>query len=120
MVEAAPRYPGDPVAVSTAGVTVYMTPLPAERPGYSDWTYIDDRVGVVAEISSAMLQAAVDAKAARLPAYQLKYRDIDLLIVADRSFNSRRMSQLAGVSVTNPGFRNIYFLSYPITIQRVG
>lgn len=120
MVGSAPGYPGDPASVDVAGVTVYMTPVPPDQFGYSRWTYIDDRVGVLAEISSAMLQSAVDAKAPRLGVYKKKYPEIDLLIVADRSFNSGRMSQLTGVSVINPGFRNIYFLSYPVTIQRVG
>jgi hypothetical protein len=57
---------------------------------------------------------------AQLAAYKAKYERIDLLLVADRVFGSGRLSLLADVQVKNPGFDNIYFLSYPEAIQRIG
>jgi hypothetical protein len=55
-----------------------------------------------------------------LPLYKQEYEIIKLLLVADRSFNSGKLIDVDQLAVSNPGFRAIYFMSYPESIQHVG
>jgi hypothetical protein len=66
------------------------------------------------------LQAAINRKGKNLSLYRDKYAEIDLLLVADRILNSGHLLQDEQIVVSNPGFRSIYFLSYPEAIHRVG
>ena len=118
------RCPGVPGSLETINVSsdlvMYIDDLPKSWAGYLRWRVIDYYVGGVRSINQAELQNAIDAKATKLAAYKAKYERIDLLLVADRVFGSGRLSLLADVQVNNPGFDNIYFLSYPEAIQRIG
>jgi hypothetical protein len=120
LVAVAPSYPGESATENIQGVKVFMNPLPLAWSNYSRWIYVDDRVGWVRNPANHELQEAVNRKEGNLRLYKLKYEDIDLLLVADRSFNSGRLQGGNNLHVSNPGFRTIYFLSYPESIQRVG
>jgi hypothetical protein len=99
---------------------VFLTFLPATAQPYRRWVHVSDRVGWARSVTSDELQRAVDRKADRLDLYLEKYRVIDLLLVADRIFNSGRLTATDGLGVRNPGFRAVYFLSYPESVVRVG
>jgi len=99
-------------------VTLFISDLPVEFSRYNHWQIVDHRVGWARSISQLELQQAINAKAEKLMSYQTKYQRIDLLLVADRIFNSLLLSNKA--KVVNPGFSSIYFLSYPEAIQKVG
>ncbi len=118
------RCPGVPGSLETINVSsdlvLYIDDLPKSLAGYLRWQVLDYYVGWVRSINQTELQNAIDAKATKLAAYKAKYERIDLLLVADRVFGSGRLSLLADVQVNNPGFDNIYFLSYPEAIQRIG
>ncbi|MGA1845355.1 MAG: toll/interleukin-1 receptor domain-containing protein [bacterium] len=43
-----------------------------------------------------------------------------LLLVADRTFDSGKLIEADCIVVRNPGFRAIYFLSYPESIEHIG
>lgn len=120
MIEA----PASPFARHTiyAGdhLKVFLTALPKEFGNYSQWVCVNDRVGWVGETTQDDLQHAVDRKTANLPLYLAKYPIIDLLLVADRTVNSGRIRATTTLSVQNPGFRAVYFLSYPEYAVRVG
>lgn len=116
----APSYPGESAIEHIQGVKVFMNPLPLDWGNYSRWVYVDDRVGWVRNPTDRELQEAVNRKEISLHLYKQKYEDVDLLLVADRSFNSGRLQNCDNLRVSNPGFRAIYFLSYPESIQPVG
>lgn len=119
LAASAPSYPGKSKVQQLQGVKVFMKPLPLGWSRYSRWVYVDDRVGWLVPSTGTDLQQAVDRKQENLPLYKQKYDDIDLLLVADRTFNSGKLYSLGDLRVSNPGFRTIYFLSYPEAIQRV-
>ena len=98
---------------------LYVTDLPADLGKYSRWQVIDQYVGWTRPVSQEEIQKAINEKAAKLPAYQAKYQRIDLLLVEDRIFGSGRLLPLANVQISNPGFANVYFLSYPDAIQEL-
>jgi hypothetical protein len=83
------------------------------------WSCIEDRVGWVRAVTSSTLQDAVNKKQEKLPLYLRKYSNIVLLLVADRTLNSGRLSASQAITVVNPGFSAIYFLSYPEEVIRV-
>ncbi len=116
----APRYPGSSITFEAVGVKVFVTPLSANFDAYSRWLLVKDRVGWLRSISSVELQHAVDRKAANLGLYKQKYQSTDLLLVADRTFNSGRLDAFDNLTVENPGFRAIYFMSYPESVKHVG
>ena len=120
MVSAAPTYPGPSKTIDAHGVKVFMTPLPASFLNYSRWFFVNDRVGWLKQITVADLQYAINRKEANLGLYKQKFDNIDLLLVADRTFNSGKLVEADDLVVNNPGFRTIYFMSYPESIQRVG
>lgn len=98
-------------------VKVYVTRLPLHFDHYSRWTMVDDHVGWVRQVTSGDLQAVINKKRENLVYYKKKYSDVDLLLVADRTFNSGRLILPECITIENPGFRSVYFLSYPESID---
>jgi hypothetical protein len=111
-------YPSRTV-IEIGRLKVYMSAVPSELRGYHHWLYIDDRVGWLRPATSQELQAAVDRKADNLVLYKQRYKDVVLLLVADKTFNSGRMNVNEDLSVLNPGYTEIYFLSHPEAAVRV-
>lgn len=120
MIEFAPKYPGDRVKLQAPQVKIFMNALPGHCVRYSHWKFVKDTVGWLKKVSGSDLQAAIDKKALNLAAYKQKYEHIELLLVADRVFNSGKLIPDDPHPLINPGFRNIYFMSYPESIRRVG
>lgn len=120
IVTVAPIYPGPNLTIETQEVKIFMTPLPPSCSDYSRWIFVKDRVGWPRQATSDDIQRAVNRKQSRLSLYKQKYENIDLLLVADRSLNSGKLIDAGRLTVNNPGFRAIYFMSYPESIQRVG
>lgn len=120
MLQSAPKYSGGRVTVQAPQVKVFMSPLPEHFMHYSRWKFVNDRVGWLKKVSRSDLQGAIDKKALNLAAYKQKYEHIELLLVADRVFNSGKLISDDLHNLINPGFRNIYFMSYPESIQRIG
>jgi hypothetical protein len=118
LLDRQPGIPGSQEILQLAsGVTLYICDLPVSVERYSRWQLVDHHVGWVRPITQLEIQKAIDVKATRLPVYSAKYQRIDLLLVADRIFNSARMSLASEGQINNPGFANIYFLSYPDDLQ---
>jgi hypothetical protein len=120
MIGSAPAYPGVRTTTEAPQVKVFMTPLPPSFACYSRWTFVNDKVGWLKKVSALELQHAIDSKEENLAHYKEKYGNIELLLVADRVFNSGKLIEGGLPTLSNPGFRNIYFMSYPESIQRVG
>jgi len=120
MLAAAPHYPEPIKTIEASGVKIFITPLPASFPNYSRWTFVNDRIGWLRRVTSADLQNAINRKEKNLALYKKKYNNIDLLLVADRTFSSGKLIDADNIAVINPGFRAIYFLSYPESIERIG
>jgi hypothetical protein len=120
MIASAPEYPGSVTTLQAPQVKVFMRPLPPPFAHYSRWTFVNDKVGWLRKVSATELPRAINRKAGNLALYKRKYDSIELLLVADRGFNSGKLIQGSLPTLSNPGFRNIYFMSYPESIQRVG
>jgi hypothetical protein len=120
MVAAAPIYPGPSKTIDAHDLKVTMTPLSASFPNYSRWAFVNHRVGWLKPITVAVLQHAINRKEANLDLYKQKFDNVELLLVADRTFNSGKLVEVDDLVVNNPGFRTVYFMSYPESIQRVG
>jgi hypothetical protein len=120
MIASAPVHPGPSTTIKAPRVKVYMTPLPVSFARYSRWTFVNDKVGWPRSVSASDLQHAINRKAGNLTLYMQKYDNIELLLVADREFNSGKLIQGNLPALSNPGFRKIYFMSYPDSIQLVG
>ncbi|EWS64468.1 hypothetical protein Y695_02287 [Hydrogenophaga sp. T4] len=116
----APTLPFEQHTFAIGRVKVVLTAVPKEFGDYQHWLCVDDRVGWVREATNDDLQRAVDRKRANLPLYLEKFSIVDLLLVADRTMNSGRMRSTGTLSVQNPGFRAVYFLSHPESAERVG
>ncbi|MFO0774066.1 MAG: hypothetical protein U0172_05305 [Nitrospiraceae bacterium] len=120
MLNRQPSCENEQVSFSVGAVKVYLTALPEAVGDDRHWLCVSDRVGWVREATQRDLQPAVDRKAGKMESYRKKFQDVVLLLVADRIFNSGRLQVGEGLSVKNPGFKAIYFLSYPEAIIQVG
>lgn len=120
MVAVAPTYPGPNKVLDSRGMKVFMTPLPASWSNYSHWDFVNDKVGWSRHVTTADIQCAINRKQVNLPLYKNKYENIELLLVADRVFNSGKLVDAIQYAISISGFRAIYFMSYPESIQRIG
>lgn len=120
LVASAPLQSWERTTLHIGKVKVILTALPSSAGRYLRWMVVSDRVGWARKVTCEELQAAIDRKKENLSLYRAKYPEIDLLLVADRLLNSGRLLQDEEIIVNNPGFRRIYFMSYPEAICRVG
>lgn len=120
MIESAPKVFEERAVFQTSEIKVFMTSLPKVFGEYSNWNFVRDKVGWVKDISNSELQYAVNKKTPKLESYKRKYKNVDLLLVSDRTFNSGKFTFGSILGIVNPGFRNIYFMSYPESIHLVG
>lgn len=112
--------PWEPTTLHIDKMKVFLTALPSSVGRYLRWIVVSDHVGWARKVTREELQTAINRKKKNLSLYRAKYAEIDLLLVADRILNSGRLLQDEEIVVSNPGFRSIYFLSYPEAIHRVG
>lgn len=119
LVSNAPLYPEQRITLELPEIKVLLTRLPASSPYHPRWQVLPDIIGWVKRVTSADLQPAINKKEGNLALYKKKYDDIELLLVADRTFNSGKLIVSDKPEVTNPGFRAIYFMSYPESIERL-
>ena len=114
-----PTEAGDRRRFQLEGLTVHLSALPHGHEPRTKWDYVNDRVGWLRDATNEELQHAIDHKIDRLPLYKQKYDRIELLLIADRMFNSGRMRVADKLEVSNPWFDAIYLLSYPDSAMRV-
>jgi len=117
MKEKAPRVPGEVTSFKDdkgVKVTMYFA-----APGCEHWQLLPDLIGWVGKVTPEHLQPRIDEKGERLPEYRKKYPVVELLIVACRLSNAGRLAEPDHLVVNNPGFRAIWFLSYPESIVRI-
>ncbi|MGR3517776.1 hypothetical protein [Sulfitobacter pontiacus] len=88
----------------------------ASRSRASSWTNLDDRVGWVSN-DMTFFQREIDKKARKLDRYRDACSDIRLLVVADRIYNSGKLSLPEGYRPDLLGFDAVYFFSYPEQIN---
>ena len=105
--------------IELENIKIYRRSIPQDHDNFTRWVYINDKVGWVKSISANSLQGAIDKKAENLPAYKQKYSIVDLLLVADRTWNSGSMQIIEDLKINNPGFRTIYLLLHPLKIIRI-
>ena len=119
LVRTAPRYPEPNKQIIAQKVKVFMTPLPNNPTftNYSRWTCVNDSAGWSRKVTANDIQTAVNRKKSKLSLYKQKYENIDLLLVANMLYNYGRLTNTNNLAIINPGFRTIYFMSYPDTIQ---
>jgi len=80
------------------------------------WRFMKDSVGWVSR-DAAILQNAIDKKAANLDEYRKACSDVRLLVVANRLLNSGKLAIDDGAAPNLCGFDVVYFLSHPIEIR---
>lgn len=100
------------------GIKLFVTMVPDEIK-CQGWVLVDDRVGYVGSLNLRSLQEIVDDKGKSLDTYKEHFSSVSLLVVADRTLNSGKIVAEQVVALRNPGFRDIYFLSYPESIQKI-
>jgi hypothetical protein len=93
---------------------VIITQQPFSPP-IRGWQYMPDRAGNQ-EISSNPLQAAIDAKAAKLSAYKHQCKDIRLLVSANSLEASGKVSVDPATPLDTRGFDAVYFLCLPFYV----
>lgn len=79
------------------------------------WTFIQNQVGWVSR-DGAFLQREIDAKAAKLDAYRVHARDVRLLVLADRIYNSGKLELPEDFRPDLRGFDAVYFFSTPVSV----
>jgi hypothetical protein len=95
-----------------AGLRIYVTK--GFRP---DWFNVLDRVGFVGFDPTEQIAAMVEKKSKKLLSYRHEAgEDIRLMIVANRIYNSGKLTLKERVSFDKKGFQAIYFFSYPEVI----
>ena len=118
MIEKAPKDLGVNDEFELHGVKVFMT-YAGNLSEYSNWPIINHKVGWVKQNAEEDILAAINKKKKKLSEYKKKYEHIELLLVAYPSNNSGKLLCPDNISVSDSGFRAIYFMSYPESIQQI-
>ena len=100
---------------------VFVTRLPDSYTHCAEWYSLDDRVGSVGDASEHIFSAIRD-KSKKLSEYKENSAldDIRLLIVADRHRASGMLELREHLECDPRGFRMVYFLNYPMSVEVVG
>jgi hypothetical protein len=100
---------GDQIRIDLPCVTVHAT-----RSFTPVWIMIEDVVGWVYSEPRKEVEAAISAKATKLPAYQQRVgTDVRLLIIAEDRFNSGKLRPHDGMLFDGHGFKEVYFFNSP-------
>ncbi len=100
-------------------LTAYVMRVPDSLAYCAQWFSVNDRTGWVGD-ASGYIDRMIEVKSTGLPRYRenADLDDVRLLIVADRRKTSG-MLELQEPRMFDPrGFREVYFLSYPISVHR--
>lgn len=98
---------------------MYVTRLPIEFGKYTRWIIVSDRVGFVGVIESSIVQRVIHEKSENLERYQAHIKDIRLLLVSDRTFNSGKNSFSNIDKLKTEGFDHVYLLSFPDELSQI-
>jgi len=86
----------------------------ARRSDHPYWHIVSDAVGWVDRQGHQQLQHCVSQKSPREKSYiQLRGSDVRLLVVADATLNSGKLTVDPNASIDTMGFTYVYFLFYP-------
>ena len=85
----------------------------------ADWIFVADGVGWVSG-DAEYVQQAILKKSANLQKYRAASHDVRLLVIADRTKNSGKLTIDDEFVPTLHGFDGVYFLSYPINVKFFG
>jgi hypothetical protein len=100
---------------------IKLVRLPDKFDRYSQWTFLDNRVGCSRPLDRIIIKDKVRRKAARLPQYKQSYADVMLLIVADRTYQSGMFHTVTEeISTPSFGFSSVYLALYPENYMRIG
>lgn len=110
------RFEDQPPLSSSTTINLPDGTAYAFRTPHASWTMLDDRSGETSR-DGAHLQRAIDAKAAKLPAYRAVCPDVRLLVVATRIFRSGKLELEEGFQPDLRGFDAVYFFAYPSYVQ---
>ncbi len=98
------------------GCRIDVRRLPDELVKYDRWDPAFDRGGMVANIDEGTIQAAIDAKAQKLPKYACNIKDVRLLLVSDRTHKSSLAHLVHNITCDLRGFSEIYYYSFPYNV----
>lgn len=99
---------------------VYVTKLPDQFGQYKRWTYVSDKVGWVRNIDANFIEKFIIEKAKKLPKYAAKITDVRLLLVSNRINNSGKCRLENNIVCNTYGFKEVYYLSYPVEAWKLG
>ena len=100
---------------------LHLRALPESFKEYSRWEYTGNAAGPVHTLDLALVEDIIVRKAKQLPHYRRTLRDVHLLIVADRLYNSGRW-QVPGDFAELPkrGFDAVHLLLHPVEVHTIG
>lgn len=101
------------------GCVAYIQRLPESFGKYTRWIYTSDNVGWVYTPSASYFEEKIKKKAKKLSKYKRNLEEVSLILVANRIYNSGRMSIENDIQLKENGFKNVYFLSYPDFVSKM-
>ncbi|OQC54481.1 MAG: hypothetical protein BWX54_02209 [Verrucomicrobia bacterium ADurb.Bin018] len=98
----------------------YVMRLPSKFHKYSRWTFINDHVGFVGDISWDHIINAVDKKSVRVTDYLKCCDRVWLILVADGGWNSGRFQIPNNLPILAAnGFEKVWLMDYSESIHRI-
>lgn len=97
----------------------YVRRLPESFGKYTRWTHVTDRAGWVRDLEPAFLEEKIEEKSGKIEKYQRNVDEVRLLLVANRAYNSGKMTLTSNTRVDRQGFSEVYLLSYPDSVVRL-
>lgn len=97
----------------------YVRRLPGSFGKYTRWTHVPDRTGWVHNLDLPYLEHQIAEKATKLEKYQRNHKEVRLLLVANRMYNSGKISVTNIINVDGKGFAEVYLLSYPDSVIKL-
>ncbi|MDH4226257.1 MAG: hypothetical protein OEV59_00685 [Deltaproteobacteria bacterium] len=101
------------------GCVVYIRRLPDMWKKEREWVYVPDKVGWVRTVDRVSVESIIREKAENLPKYKMHMKDVRLLLVADRMFDSGKIYFPSDFSCDIGGFKVVYCFSYPENIKAI-
>lgn len=100
---------------------IFFVRLPAKFERFNRWTFIDNHIGYSRAIDETMIQEKIKGKATKLPEYKKRYKEVILLIVLDRTYESGMFHAIADkIASEKCGFSSVYLSLYPESYIEIG